>query len=141
MRCYTLLQGIFPTQGLNPCLLCWQTDSLPLSYWEVFVNRVPITEPPGNSLVLLLNDTSIQFSNNISTPFCIGDGFYWHLYLQKLSLPQMAVLTITSLPFSRPAGQEWIQTGQSEFPNPLAAGTNLIQNGPLGVVSGTSKNH
>ena len=27
-----LLQGIFPTQGLNPCLLHWQTDSLPLSH-------------------------------------------------------------------------------------------------------------
>ena len=26
-----LLQGIFPTQGLNPCLLHWQADSLPLS--------------------------------------------------------------------------------------------------------------
>ena len=29
------LQGIFPTQGLNPYLLCllhWQSDSLPLSY-------------------------------------------------------------------------------------------------------------
>ena len=27
-------RGIFPTQGSNPhlCLLCWQTDSLPLSY-------------------------------------------------------------------------------------------------------------
>ena len=28
-------RGIFPTQGLNPCLLCllrWQADSLPLSY-------------------------------------------------------------------------------------------------------------
>ena len=31
--CHLLLQGIFPTQGLNPCLLCllhWQVDSLPL---------------------------------------------------------------------------------------------------------------
>ena len=31
--CYTLLQGIFPTQGLNPHLLCllhWQAGSLPL---------------------------------------------------------------------------------------------------------------
>ena len=30
----TLLQGIFPTQGLKPCLLCllhWQADSLPLA--------------------------------------------------------------------------------------------------------------
>ena len=31
--CHALLQGIFPTQGLNPrilCLLHWQVDSLPL---------------------------------------------------------------------------------------------------------------
>ena len=32
--CYALLQGIFPTQGSNLCLLCvlyWQADSLPLA--------------------------------------------------------------------------------------------------------------
>ena len=32
--CQSLLQGIFPTQGVNPCLLCllhWQAGSLPLS--------------------------------------------------------------------------------------------------------------
>ena len=29
--CHFLLQGIFPTQGSNPRLLCWQSDSLPLS--------------------------------------------------------------------------------------------------------------
>ena len=31
---HALLQGIFPTQGLNPrllCLLCWQAGSLPLA--------------------------------------------------------------------------------------------------------------
>ena len=27
-----LLQGIFLTQGLNPCLLHWQADSLPVSH-------------------------------------------------------------------------------------------------------------
>jgi len=35
MGCHFLLQGIFPTQGLNPhlmCLLHWQVDSLPLSH-------------------------------------------------------------------------------------------------------------
>ena len=32
VACYFLLQGIFPTQGLNPCLLHWQVDSLPLSH-------------------------------------------------------------------------------------------------------------
>ena len=32
--CHALLQGIFPTQGLNLCRLCllhWQVDSLPLT--------------------------------------------------------------------------------------------------------------
>ena len=29
---YFLLQGIFLAQGLNPCLLHWQVDSLPLSH-------------------------------------------------------------------------------------------------------------
>ena len=30
--CHFLLQGIFPTQGSNPCLLHWQADFLPLSH-------------------------------------------------------------------------------------------------------------
>ena len=30
--CHFLLQGIFPTQESNPCLLHWQADSLPLSH-------------------------------------------------------------------------------------------------------------
>ena len=30
--CHFLLQGIFPTQGLNPCLLHCEADSLPLHY-------------------------------------------------------------------------------------------------------------
>ena len=29
--CHFLLQGTFPTQGSNLCLLLWQVDSLPLS--------------------------------------------------------------------------------------------------------------
>ena len=40
VACHFLLQGIFPTQGLNPHLLCllpWQASSLPLA-------------PPGKSL-------------------------------------------------------------------------------------------
>ena len=32
LGCHFLLQGIFPTQGSNLCLLCWQADSLPLSH-------------------------------------------------------------------------------------------------------------
>ena len=37
VSCCSLLQGIFPTQRLNPyllCLLLWEMDSLPLSHWE-----------------------------------------------------------------------------------------------------------
>ena len=34
--CHFLLQGVFPTQGSNPCLLHWQADSF-------------TTEPPGKS--------------------------------------------------------------------------------------------
>ena len=30
--CHFLFQGIFLIQGLNPCLLHWQVDSLPLSH-------------------------------------------------------------------------------------------------------------
>ena len=30
--CHFLLQGIFLTQGLNPCFLHWQADSLPLRH-------------------------------------------------------------------------------------------------------------
>ena len=32
--CHALLHGIFPAQKLNPYLLHWQEDSLPLSHQE-----------------------------------------------------------------------------------------------------------
>jgi len=34
LDCHFLLQVIFPTQGLNLCVLNWQADSLPLSHQE-----------------------------------------------------------------------------------------------------------
>ena len=49
--CYDLLQGIFPTQGSNPCCLClllWQAGSLPLA-------------PPGKPINLYSKyDNSLQ---------------------------------------------------------------------------------
>ena len=33
MGCHFLLQAIFPTQGLDPNLLHWNADSLPLHHW------------------------------------------------------------------------------------------------------------
>ena len=44
VACHVLLQGIFPTQGLNPYLLYllhWQTGSLPLAS-PVKVNYVKV---------------------------------------------------------------------------------------------------
>ena len=42
---HALLQGIFPTQGSNPCLLCllhWQVGSLPLAPpWKPLMNGSP----------------------------------------------------------------------------------------------------
>ena len=34
VACHALLQGIFLTQGFNPCLPHWKADSLPLSHRE-----------------------------------------------------------------------------------------------------------
>ena len=40
--CHFLLQGIFPTQGLNLQLLLWQVDSVPLSHQWSPVSYTPI---------------------------------------------------------------------------------------------------
>ena len=45
----SLHQGIFPTQGSNPCLLPWQADSLPLSHQGSLEGRFLSTRPPGKS--------------------------------------------------------------------------------------------
>ena len=66
--CYSLLQEIFPTQGLNPCLLHWQAGSSPrnhqgsatlpsttLQYGRLKVEKItinkPVIIPPGNLLL------------------------------------------------------------------------------------------
>ena len=50
--CHFLLQGIFPTQGSNLCLLCllnWQVDSLPMSHLYIYtiVNQIFISTFDG----------------------------------------------------------------------------------------------
>ena len=51
--CHSLLRWIFPTQWLNPCLLHWQADSLPLSQLGS-----PITVFPSSLLWGILSLTS-----------------------------------------------------------------------------------
>ena len=45
--CHFLLQGIFPTQGSNPCLLHWQVNSFPLSHHgsPESAIHIPISSP------------------------------------------------------------------------------------------------
>ena len=56
--CHALLQGIFPTQGLNLHLLLWQTDCLPLSHQGSLIIRLsefsPDVSPRAVSFVFFL---------------------------------------------------------------------------------------
>ena len=52
--CHFLLQGIFLTQGSNPCLLHWQVDSLPLTHLE--------------SLILCFSSKHSLLTNSWSSP-------------------------------------------------------------------------
>ena len=55
-----LLQGIFPTQGSNPCLLCFlhcRQILYPLSHWRsLFRNTQVLIPGPGNVNLLWLKD-------------------------------------------------------------------------------------
>ena len=66
--CHFLLQGIFLTQGSNPCLLClqhWQVDSLPLCNL-----RSPLQNPEVDKnsfpILLLLQKEKLNFENNFT---------------------------------------------------------------------------
>ena len=75
MGCHFLLQGIFPTQGPNPCLLNWQADSLPLSHqgspgrhsvlfkWKKESHTCPLSPsfPPWRQPLLLGFGRSVLF--------------------------------------------------------------------------------
>ena len=57
MGYHFLLQGIFPTQGSNPCFLCfwhWQADSLPLA-------------PPGKPIKIVFEDFFFFLKKNTDT--------------------------------------------------------------------------
>ena len=89
--CHVLLQGIFPTEGLNPCLLCllhWQAGSLPLAP----LGKLPVDLDPSfssYSLSLLLGKE--EFSTKKSSRFLWFGEFsilpffhdYWGLDLGK----------------------------------------------------------
>ena len=73
MGCHFLLQGIFPTQGLNLYLLYWQVNSLPLKPWGKPLGHA--TPNPVTWLVIcqtegiLLHDRSRKVTLTNSAPY------------------------------------------------------------------------
>ena len=75
--CHALLQGIFPTQGLNLRLLCllhWQAGSLPLAL-------------PGKllSLVTVFILMSVLPDKSIATPGFFWFSFAWNVFFHALT--------------------------------------------------------
>ena len=74
LGCHFLLQGIFPTQGLNPGLLSllhWQVDSLPLSHLE--------TKPDVYPNAGEREPRSLDPKNEGDVDFPISDPVVYHL--------------------------------------------------------------
>ena len=85
--CHVLLQGIFPTQGLNPCLTSPE-----------LAGRFFTTEPSGKPLVYLRIESSSKM-NSFSTPASCEEQnaflrIYNYLYMitKTLSLRSISIL-------------------------------------------------
>ena len=93
--CHFPLQGIFPIQGSNPCLLHWQVDSLPLSQqgspleekkWEALCAdltdaaclhwKVLIVKTEGGETPIKL------YQSNCTTGLCNYKSALWTLLLR-----------------------------------------------------------
>ena len=67
MGCPFLLQGLFPTQESNPCLLCllhWQVDSLPVRHLGIPISEVNDTLI---HLIMVVISQCIHISNILYT--------------------------------------------------------------------------
>ena len=94
--CYAFLQGIFPTQGLNPCLLLWQGGSLPL---------IHLGSPPW-AIRQMQIETIVRYyytSNNGKTEtknretLCAGGGYWETKSLSKFLVGIRNGATISAL--------------------------------------------
>ena len=95
--CHSLLQGIFPTQGSNPCLLGfmhWQADSLPLV-------------PPGKTNVSIVSEVAQPCPTLCDPMDCSLPGSSVHGIFQARILEWVAVS------FSRGSSQPRDQTHAS----------------------------
>ena len=68
-------RGIFLDQRLNPCVLHWQVDSLPLNHWE----SPAIGKPPGGNFFF-----NLYLFGCVWFLFWLAESFFaahWNLYL------------------------------------------------------------
>ena len=85
--CHSLLQGIFPTQGSNPCHLYWQADSLPPSPQRSLFTHV--------LLIILLSHPNVHFQTiHVPTPISIHQ--FIHLLIHLFTLPLAVNPSISS---------------------------------------------
>ena len=120
--CHSLLQGIFPIQGLNPCLLYllhWQTDS--------FLLAPPGKPPPTEYFAPISNRNSINFSATIRVTwgFCLGPHQRVPLFLQYDRLLSSfycflshSFSSVQSLSHVRVFVTPWTAAGQVPRPSP-----------------------
>ena len=68
VSCHFLLQGFFPTQGLNPGLLHWQSDSLPVSHQGSFPAYCHVEIQNVESFLEILSFLSLsQFPSTVDS--------------------------------------------------------------------------
>ena len=85
--CHFLLQGIFLTQGSNPCLLHWQADSLPLSHLGSPYKRLTAFQSWAQIIIFIQIPKEIISVNS----FQMKTHHFWNPFLfcpQKLRLYQ-----------------------------------------------------
>ena len=72
--CHFLLQGIFPTQGLNPHSLHWQVDSLPLSHQGQDTSLPGLNSMTNQNQPLQTPLTPLVRSQFVSFSSCCSDA-------------------------------------------------------------------
>ena len=128
--CHFLLQGIFPTQGVNSHLLQllhWQANSLPLHHPRNPTRKrrmtksteIPITGE-DKDLILHSNHTLVYCasSENLALPHTVSFVFSWKCYFKVMAWASLVFLGIlcmraslvTQLAKNPPAmGETWVR--------------------------------
>ena len=96
-----LLQGIFPTQGLNPSLLYWQADALPLNHQG---------SPPSKFIAALFTTAKRRKSPRLRGGVCCWGGFsppqalgFSRIFHEWINSPGVMTWQPSRMPCPRPS--------------------------------------